>query len=126
MIEWTYNPNYKGYVDKLNQFIIKNIDVEKILNSVSENTRLLSDTLEITFVISKVKQMSNLYVTSIQNTVLPEEIQQVLIKSSCNWVPGSSSGRYLNGRFRNKLVFTIDRRGDLLSVKTEWLESFTK
>lgn len=119
------HPNYRGYTDKLNQFLINQINLDKILNSMLENTRLLIDTVDVRFVVSKTKQMSNLSVVA-NNKVVQEEIRQALIQSSCNWEPGSSSGRYLNGWFENKLVMTFDRRGRFLLVKIEWLDSFAK
>lgn len=91
-------PNYKGYTDKLNQFIINQINVDRVLNSLLENTRLLIDTIDVKFVISKTRQMSNLAVNA-HNKVVEEEVRQTMIKSSCNWEPGSSSGRFLNGWF---------------------------
>ena len=117
-------PSYKGNSDKLNQFLLKNIDVDRIVNAISENTRFLTDTLNVRFIISQNKKMSNLTITGAKNSYVEEEFQQALIKSSCNWIPGENGNRYLNGWFKKNFVFTIDRRGQFLSFKIDWFDAF--
>jgi hypothetical protein len=113
-------PEYYGGIDKLNQFILQNINVDKISSSLARGTRLLSDTLQLQFIISKQKKMSRLSVTGTQNNAIKEELLRVFILSSCNWVPGAFSGRRMNGWFKEQMIFTLDRRGKYLSLKVEW------
>jgi len=115
-------PSYNGGLDKLNQFVLQNIAIDKIASSITENIRFLSDTLQLRFIISKDKKMSNLLMPKAQNNPIKDELQRVLILSSCNWTPGDASGRYLTGWFQKQLVFLMDRRGSFLSLKIEWLE----
>lgn len=119
-------PAYKGGVDKLNQFLLNKIDVDAIMASLNEQTRFVSDTVNVRFVVSKDKQMNNLAVTGSGNPAIKKAIRSALVKSSCNWLPGESSGKYLTGWFKNDMVFTLDRRGRFLAVKLEWVASFYK
>lgn len=106
----------------MNQFLLQNISIDNIANSITENTRFLSDTLQVRFIISKDRKMSNLLVTGGQSNAVNYELQRVLIFSSCDWTPGEYSGRFLVGWFKKRLVFTLDKRGGYLSIKVEWLE----
>ena len=115
-------PSYKGEFDKLNQFLLQNIAINRITDSIAENTRFLCDTLQVRFIISKDRKMSNLLVTGTQTNAVKNELQRVLILSSCDWTPGEYGSRFLVGWFKKRLVFTLDRRGRYLSLKVEWLE----
>lgn len=115
-------PNYEGSVDKLNGVLLNSINIERILEDLPGNVRLFVDTLAVQFVISKERKMSNLTVTMYQNAVLREEIRKAIISSACNWRPGVNGGRFLNGWFKKKLIFSLDRRGRFLSIRIEWVD----
>jgi hypothetical protein len=85
-------PSYKGEFDKLNRFLLHNIAIDRITGSITENARFLSDTLQVQFIISKDKNMSNLLVSGVQSNALKAELQRVFILSSCNWTPGEYGG----------------------------------
>lgn len=119
-------PAYKEGIDKLNQFLLSHIDVDAVVASLNKQTRFVGDTLKVQFVISKDKQMSDLTITGSGNPEIKKSIQTALVKSACGWLPGESSGKYLTGWFKNSLGFTLDRRGQFLATKIEWLDSFYK
>lgn len=115
-------PSYDGNVDKLNGTLLNSLNIERILADIPGNTRFLTDTLDVRFIISKEKRMSNLTVTTSRNAVLQEEIRKAIINSACNWRPGLNGGRLFNGWFRSRLIFLLDRRGRFLSIKIDWVD----
>jgi hypothetical protein len=108
------HPHYKGYEEELNKFIISEINIRGICNKLPDSVKLLEDSVKIKFIMAKSGQMSNLSVKSV-DTNLSEELTKVLIKSSCNWVPGYSN-RDLNGWYYGTIYFKLDRRRRSLSV----------
>jgi hypothetical protein len=116
------HPSNKGEFNKLNQFILQNLAIDRIAGSITENTRFLADTLHIQFIISKDRKMSNLLMTGGLSNTLNEEFQRVLISSSCNWTPGEYIGGYLVGWFKKHLVLILGRRGRYMSLKVDWLK----
>jgi hypothetical protein len=106
-------PHYIGYEDKLNQYLINEIDIQKIGNSLRDSIRVFEDTVKVKFIISREGKMSDLTVNA-SNSVMTE-FKKALLKSSCNWVPGYSN-RNLNGWYSALIFFKFDRRGPFLSV----------
>jgi hypothetical protein len=107
-------PHYKGYEDKLNQYLINEVDIQKIGNSLTDSIRIFDDTVKVKFIISRDGRMSDLTVNG-NNANVVTEFEKALIKSSCNWVPGYSN-RNLDGWYSALILFKFDRRGTFLSV----------
>lgn len=107
-------PHYDGYEEELNKFLINEINIQTLCNNLRDSTRLLEDSVKVKFIVSKTGKMSDITVISI-NSNLAQEISNVFIKSSCNWVPGYSN-RNLNGWYYGVVYFKLDRRKRSFSI----------
>ncbi len=109
-----YSPNYKGREEALNVFLLSQVDVQAIANSISETVNFFSDSVKVKFIIARTGQMSDLSVEG-NNAVLSSEIRKALIKSACNWIPGGTE-MYLPAWYTGTIHFALKRQREACSI----------
>ena len=104
-----HKPYFKGGHDSFVNFLMANINFQKLVDDLSQNERLYSDTARIKFIVSKDGILSDLSITLTKKKIFADEIARVIKKSSCNWVAGGTE-RLINGWIQFDVYYLIDRQ----------------
>lgn len=108
---------FKGGSDAFLNFLISHINFDSIVIDLKQNERVYSDTATLSFIVSKKGRISDLTIAGTKREILRKELFKTIIQSSCYWVPGNFSGRFVNGWYKLKIFYTIDRRRQDISTK---------
>jgi len=112
------NPNFKGGSDALLNYLMANINYQKLVNDLQQNQRVCNDTARVKFIIGREGIMSDLSVTMTKRHIFASEIFRVIKKSACHWNP-ADFGRYVNGWLQIDIYYSIDRRYNEVTFKVK-------
>lgn len=101
---------FKGGSDAFLNFLISHINFKSIVSELKQNERVYSDTASLKFIVSKKGTISDLTIVGTKREIFRQELFKTIKQSSCYWVPGNFSGRFVNGWYELKIFYTIDRR----------------
>jgi len=103
-----YQPHYKEGRDAFIEFLMANINFQKIASSHTHTERTTSDSARIKFIIHKDGSMSHLTIGTSNNSIYEEEIRRVIKLSACHWTPGGTE-RLLNVWHQLDITYCIER-----------------
>lgn len=111
-------PYFKGGQDSLLNYLMTNINYQKLVTDLKQNERVYNDTARVRFIISREEIISNLSVSMTKKEIFRDEIFRTIKKSACTWKPGGF-GNYVDGWFQMDIFYSIDRRYNEVTSKVK-------
>lgn len=108
-------PRYKyGNIALLN-FLTKNIDFTTL--ALDKTTKYFRDTVQISFIIPKDREMNNLTITKTKNEAFKTQLNHLFKESACDWMAGFIGGRNVISQVVLNIYYTIRRDQNDVSLQ---------